>query len=52
MNDALASALQQFQNIPIADLGKALAEAVQDAGQVIQNLENDLSTALEAWVPV
>jgi hypothetical protein len=43
----LASALQQFQNIPIAELGQELATAVHDAGQVIQALETNLSSALD-----
>jgi uncharacterized protein (DUF2267 family) len=43
----LASALQQFQNIPIADLGQSLATAIQSAGQVIQDLETNLSSGLQ-----
>lgn len=47
VSDELASALQQFQNIPIAELGQELATAVQEAGQVIQDLESNLSSALD-----
>ena len=47
VSDELAGALQQFQNIPIAELGQELATAVQQAGQVIQDLENNLSSALD-----
>src|SRR5262249_647781 len=47
VNQDLAAALQQFQNIPIAELGQELATAVQQAGQVIQDLETNLSSALD-----
>jgi hypothetical protein len=46
VSDALGSALSQFQNIPIADLGQELATALHDAGQVIQDLENNVAAGL------
>ena len=46
VSDALAAALQQFQNIPIAELGQQLASAVQAAGEVIRNLEQSLASGL------
>jgi len=47
VSDALGTALSQFQSIPIADLGQALATAVQEAGQVIQDLETNLASGLD-----
>jgi hypothetical protein len=46
VSDALAAALQQFQNIPIAELGQQLASAIQAAGEVIRNLEQSLASGL------
>jgi len=47
VRDALAAALDELKNVPIADLGQALATAVSDAGQVIQDLETNLSSVLD-----
>ena len=47
VSTALAGALQQFNTIPIADLGQALADAVAQAGTLIQQLEAQLSSVLE-----
>jgi hypothetical protein len=47
VSDAFALALHQFQNIPITEPGQELATAVQSAGQVIQDLETRLSSALD-----
>jgi hypothetical protein len=46
VSDALAAALQQFQNIPIAELGQQLATAIQAVGDVIRNLEQSLASGL------
>ena len=46
VSDALAAALQQFQNIPITELGEQLASAIHAAGEVIRNLEQSLASGL------
>ncbi|WP_157270347.1 hypothetical protein [Azohydromonas aeria] len=47
VNDALDGVLQQFRQLPIDDLGQALAGAVQQAGALIQQLAGELSSALD-----
>jgi len=47
VSSALDGALAQFNSIPIADLGQALADAVAQAGTVITDLETNLSSALD-----
>jgi uncharacterized protein (DUF2267 family) len=47
ISDTLDGALQQFNQIPIADLGQAIADVVQEAGAVIQQLAGELSSALD-----
>ena len=45
--DALDGALRQFDSIPIAELGQALAGVVGQAGELIGQLEGRLSSALD-----
>ncbi len=47
VNSALASALGQLQNVPIAELGQELANAVSQAGQVIAELQSRIGAGLE-----
>lgn len=47
VNDSLSAALNQFQTIPIAEMGETLATAVQSVGQVITDLEASLASGLE-----
>jgi len=47
VQNALTSVLHQLQNVPIGELGQELTTAVQQAGQIIQNLETSLSLALD-----
>jgi uncharacterized protein (DUF2267 family) len=47
VSQTLSGALDQFNQIPIADLGKAIADVVQQAGALIQQLAGELSSALD-----
>ena len=47
VSDTLAGALQQFNEVPIADIGQAIADVVQQAGSLIQELAGELSSALD-----
>lgn len=47
VNDQLAAALQQLNNVPIAELGESITSAVEQAGQVITDLESNLSSGLD-----
>ncbi len=47
VSDVLDGALEQFDQIPIADIGQALAQVVQQAGELIQQLAGELSSALD-----
>ncbi|HNB67809.1 hypothetical protein [Accumulibacter sp.] len=47
VNDALASALAQLQNVPIAELGQELANAVGEAGQVVADLQRQMAAGLD-----
>jgi hypothetical protein len=47
IHDALAGALAQFNQIPIAAVGQAVTDVVQQAGTLIQQLASDLSSALD-----
>jgi hypothetical protein len=47
ISDALAGALAQFNQIPIAAVGQAVADVVQQAGTLIQQLAGELSSALD-----
>jgi hypothetical protein len=46
VDSQLAAALTQFENIPIAELGEQLANAVEDAGEVIGELQAQISSGL------
>lgn len=47
VSDALAGALDQFNQIPLADLGEAIAGLVEQAGNLIQQLAGELASALD-----
>ncbi|GAA0750855.1 hypothetical protein LRH25_31430 [Ideonella azotifigens] len=47
LSSTLADALDQFKQIPIADVADAIGDVVQQAGSLIQQLASDLSSALD-----
>lgn len=47
VNGALASALGQLQNVPIAELGQELANAVSQASQVVTDLQSQVGAGLQ-----
>lgn len=47
LQSALADALAQFNNIPIAELGQTIAGAVAQVGSLIDELAGQLSSALD-----
>jgi phage-related protein len=47
MNQQLAAALDQLNAIPVADLGDTIASAINQAGQVVADLQSSLSSGLD-----